>query len=84
MHGMACMCGIYIYYLSIAYPVFSCDVSPLLQEQGANVVMALTGCIVQCSIATLQKQRDREREIGQVRDTQRSMGMVQGQAGRVR
>jgi hypothetical protein len=47
-------CAVYIYYLSIAYLVFSCDVSPLLQEQGTDAVMAITGCIVQCSIAILQ------------------------------
>ena len=29
-------------------------------------------------------ERQRQREIGQVRDTQRRMGMVQGQANRVR
>ena len=43
----------YIYYLSIAYLVYSCDVSPLLQEQGADVNMAITSCIVQCSHAIL-------------------------------
>ena len=47
-------CVVCIYYLSIAYPVSSCDVSSLLQEQGADVVIALTGCIVQCSLAKLQ------------------------------
>ena len=47
-------CAVYIYYLSIAYLGFCCDVSPLLQEQGTNVVMAIKGCIVQCSRATLQ------------------------------
>jgi hypothetical protein len=47
-------CAVYIYYLSIAYLVFSCDVSPLLQEQGADIVKAIKGCIVQCSIAILQ------------------------------
>ena len=69
-------CAVYIYYLSIAYLVYSCDASPLLQEQGTDVVMANTGCIVQCSPVSLQ------REVGQVRDTQMRMGMVQGQAGR--
>jgi hypothetical protein len=53
VHGVVA-CTVYIYYLSIAYLVFSCDVSPLLQEQGAGVVTAIIGCIVQCSIATLQ------------------------------
>ncbi len=79
-------CAVYIYHLSIAYRVFSCDVSPLYQEQGTDVVTAFTGCTVQCSDAILQQQRerDRQREIGQVRGTQRRMGMVQGQAGRVR
>ena len=28
------------------------------------------------------KEKQRQREIGQVRDTQRRMGVVQGQAGR--
>ena len=45
VHGMACIV-VYIYYLSIAYPVSSCDVSPLLQEQGAGAVMAIPGCTV--------------------------------------
>jgi hypothetical protein len=44
-------CAVYIYYLSIAYYVSSCDVSPLLQEQGTDAVI---GCIVQCSFANLQ------------------------------
>ena len=48
------MLYISIYYLSIAYIVSSCHVSPLLQEQGAGVVKAIKGCIVQCSIAILQ------------------------------
>jgi hypothetical protein len=58
--GGVCMCTgwhacvVYIIYLSIAYRVFSCDVSPLLQEQGTDVGMAIIGCIVQCSIANLQ------------------------------
>ena len=39
-------CAVYIYYLSIAYRVSSCDVSPLLQEQGAGVLMAIKGCTV--------------------------------------
>ena len=30
------------------------------------------------------RETETEREIGQVRDTQKRMGMVQGQAGRVR
>ena len=47
-------CAVHIYYLSSAYIVDSCDVRPLLQEQGTDVVMAITGCTVQCSIATLQ------------------------------
>ncbi len=47
-------CAVYIYYVSIAYLVYSCDVSPLLQEQGTGVVMAITDCMVQCSIAILQ------------------------------
>ena len=47
-------CAVYIYYLSISYLVSSCDVSALLQEQGADFVMAIPGCIVQCSIAILQ------------------------------
>jgi hypothetical protein len=47
-------CAVYFYYLSIAYLVYSCDVSPLLQEQGTDVVMAIIGCTVQCSIANLQ------------------------------
>ncbi len=46
--------AVYIYYLSIGYLVYSCDVSPLLQEQGANVVTAFPDCIVQCSLAKLQ------------------------------
>jgi hypothetical protein len=59
-HRGVCMCtgwhacAVYIYYLSVAYHVSSCDVSPLLQEQGAGVVMAIIGCTVQCSIAILQ------------------------------
>ena len=58
--GGVCMCTgwyactVYIIYLSIAYLGLCCDVSPLLQEQGAEVVITITGCIVQCSIATLQ------------------------------
>ena len=58
--GGVCMCTgwhvcvVCIYYLSIAYPVYSCDVRPLYQEQRAGVIMAITGCIVQCSIAILQ------------------------------
>ena len=58
--GGVCMCtgwhayAVYIYYLSISYIVCSCDVSALLQEQGAGAVMAITGCTVQCSIAKLQ------------------------------
>ena len=75
-------CAVYIYYLSIAYIVFSCDVSPLLQEQGTNVFMAITGCIVQCSHVQLERQRQRQIEIGRV--THKRMGMMQGQAGRVR
>ena len=47
-------CAVYIYHLSIAYLGYSCDVSALLQEQGADVGMAITGCNVQCSIATLK------------------------------
>ena len=47
-------CVVYIYYLSSAYLVFSCDISPLLQEQGTDVVITITGCTVQCSIAILQ------------------------------
>ncbi len=39
-------CAVYIYYLCIAYQVFNCDVSPLLQEQGADIFIAITGCIV--------------------------------------
>jgi hypothetical protein len=39
-------CAVYIYYLSIAYRVYSCDVNPLLQEQEADVVIAITGCTV--------------------------------------
>ena len=46
--------AIYIYYLCIAYLVYSCDVSPLLQEQKTDDVTANTGCIVQCSKAKLQ------------------------------
>ncbi len=46
-------CAVYIYYLSIAYIVSSCDVSALLQEQGTDVFMAKNGCFVQCSIAIL-------------------------------
>ena len=59
-HRGVCMCtgwhacAVYIYHLSIAYLVFSCDVSPLLQEQGTDVVTAITGCTVQCSTANLQ------------------------------
>jgi hypothetical protein len=47
-------CAVYIYYLNISYVVYSCDVSALFQEQGADVVMAIIGCIVQCSPAILQ------------------------------
>jgi hypothetical protein len=46
-------CAVYIFYLSIAYLVCSCDVSPLLQEQGAGAVTAITGRTVQCSTASL-------------------------------
>ena len=47
VHGMACMCGIYLRrYLSITYLVYSCDVSPLLQEQGADDFTASPGCTV--------------------------------------
>jgi hypothetical protein len=58
--GGVCMCtgwhacAEYIFYLSIAYRGLCCDVSPLLQEQGTNVVMAIIGCTVQCSSAILQ------------------------------
>ena len=41
--GGVCM---HVRYLSIAYLVYSCDVSSLLQEQGADVVMAPKGCTV--------------------------------------
>ena len=47
-------CAVYIYYLSISYLAFNCDVSALLQEQGTDAAMAITGCTVQCSIAKLQ------------------------------
>ena len=47
-------CAVNIYYLSISYVAFSCDVSALLQEQGAGAVMAIRGCNVQCSNANLQ------------------------------
>ena len=43
-----------IYCLSIAYRVSCCDVSPLLQEQGTDIVTATIGCTVQCSLASLQ------------------------------
>ena len=36
-------CAVYIYYLSISYLVFSCDVSALLQEQGTGAAMAHPG-----------------------------------------
>ena len=39
-------CMKYIYYLCIAYLVYSCDVSPLLQEQGTDVFTAIIGCNV--------------------------------------
>ena len=58
--GGVCMCtgwhacAVHIYYLCITYYFSSCDVSSLLQEQGTNVVMAITGCTVQCSTANLQ------------------------------
>ena len=42
-------CAVYIYYLSISYYASSCDVSALLQEQGADGAMAIPGCNMQCS-----------------------------------
>ncbi len=45
VHGIHAY-AVYIYYLSIAHLVYSCDVSPLRQEQGTDVVMAFSGCMV--------------------------------------
>jgi hypothetical protein len=39
-------CAGSIYYLRIAYLVCSCEVGPLLQEQGADFFTAITGCTV--------------------------------------
>ena len=36
-------CVIYM-YLSIAYTIFGCEVSSLLQEEGADVMVAIAGC----------------------------------------
>ena len=47
-------CAVYINYLSIVYRVSSFDVSPPLQEQGADIFMALFDCKVQRSNAILQ------------------------------
>ena len=78
--------GMHVQYISTILAsnlIFSCDVNPLLQEQGAKVDTAIPAAWCN-AVAPPYNNKETETEKGQVRDTQRRMGMVQEQAYRVR
>ena len=86
VHGMACMYGIYLRSKHpLPWSLLRCQ--PPSPRAGSRWLYGPHGLhsAMQYGHPTItDRQRQRQREKGQVRDTQRRMGMVQGQADRVR